>query len=164
MKETQVWSPGREDPLEKGMATPSSVLAWRIPWTEEPGRLQPWGCESDMTDWHFHGRYLGDLQKRKIMRVLKFQAMSIIKGQSWLQHAGAWEQQRSRLLCGLAQGKRRNNSCCLRNMTFGRGKKWEGETLLGLGGRHINFLTRFYRKQWSPYTGGLVIIQMISVI
>ena len=32
--------PGREDPLEKGMATLSSVLAWRIPWTEEPGRLQ----------------------------------------------------------------------------------------------------------------------------
>ena len=32
--------PGWEDPLEKGMATPSSILAWRIPWTEEPGRLQ----------------------------------------------------------------------------------------------------------------------------
>ena len=39
-QETQVWSLGREDPLEKGMATHSSVLAWRIPWTEEPGRLQ----------------------------------------------------------------------------------------------------------------------------
>ena len=32
--------PGQEDPLEKGMATHSSILAWRIPWTEEPGRLQ----------------------------------------------------------------------------------------------------------------------------
>ena len=39
MWEIQVRSLGREDPLEKGMATHSSILAWRIPWTEEPGRL-----------------------------------------------------------------------------------------------------------------------------
>ena len=39
--ETQIRSLGWEDPLEKGMATHSSILAWRIPWTEEPGRLQP---------------------------------------------------------------------------------------------------------------------------
>ena len=36
----QVQSLGQEDPLEEGMATPSSILAWRIPWTEKPGRLQ----------------------------------------------------------------------------------------------------------------------------
>ena len=36
----QVQSLGGEDPLEEGMATHSSILAWRIPWTEEPGRLQ----------------------------------------------------------------------------------------------------------------------------
>ena len=40
MQETQFRSLGREDPLEEGMATCSSVLAWRIPWTEEPGGLQ----------------------------------------------------------------------------------------------------------------------------
>ena len=40
MWETQVRSLGWEDPLEKEMATQSSILAWRIPWTEEPGRLQ----------------------------------------------------------------------------------------------------------------------------
>ena len=40
MRETQVRSLGQEDPLEKEMATHSSTLAWRIPWTEEPGRLQ----------------------------------------------------------------------------------------------------------------------------
>ena len=40
MQEMQVRSLGREDPLEKRMATRSSILAWRIPWTEEPGRLQ----------------------------------------------------------------------------------------------------------------------------
>ena len=39
MQETQVPSLGQEDPLEKGMATHSSILAWGIPWTEEPGRL-----------------------------------------------------------------------------------------------------------------------------
>ena len=40
IQDTQVWSLDREDPLEKGMATPSNTLAWRIPWTEEPDGLQ----------------------------------------------------------------------------------------------------------------------------
>ena len=40
IRETQVQSLGWEDPLEKGMATHCSILAWRMPWTEEPGRLQ----------------------------------------------------------------------------------------------------------------------------
>ena len=40
MQETQVQSLGWEDPLEKGMATHSSILVWRIPWAEEPGRLR----------------------------------------------------------------------------------------------------------------------------
>ena len=44
MQETWVRSLGQEDPLEKGMATHSSILAWRIPWTEELGRLQSMGC------------------------------------------------------------------------------------------------------------------------
>ena len=43
MQETQVQSLCREDPLEEGMATHSSTLAWRIPWTEELGRIQPVG-------------------------------------------------------------------------------------------------------------------------
>ena len=45
MQETQVPSLGREDPLQKGMATHSSVLAWRIPWAEEPGGLQSIGSQ-----------------------------------------------------------------------------------------------------------------------
>ena len=50
MQETWVQSPGHEDPLGKDMATHASVLAWRIPWTEEPGGLQSMGSqESDMT-------------------------------------------------------------------------------------------------------------------
>ena len=43
--ETQVRSLGQEDPLEKEMATHSSTLAWKIPWTEEPGRLQSMGSQ-----------------------------------------------------------------------------------------------------------------------
>ena len=45
MQETQVQSLGPEDPLEKGMATHSSILAWRIPWTEEPSGLQSMGSQ-----------------------------------------------------------------------------------------------------------------------
>ena len=45
MRETWVQSLGREDPLEKEMATHSSTLAWKIPWTEEPGRLQSMGSQ-----------------------------------------------------------------------------------------------------------------------
>ena len=45
MQETRVRSPGQEDPLEKEMATHSSTLAWKIPWTEEPGRLQSMGLQ-----------------------------------------------------------------------------------------------------------------------
>ena len=51
MPETQVRSLGQEDPLEREMATHSRVLTWRIPWTEEPGRLQSMGSQKspDMT-------------------------------------------------------------------------------------------------------------------
>ena len=45
MQETQVQSPGQEDPLEKGMAIHSSNVACRIPWTEEPGGLQSMGSQ-----------------------------------------------------------------------------------------------------------------------
>ena len=45
MQETQVQSLGREDLMEEEMATHSSILAWRIPWTEEPGRLQFMGSQ-----------------------------------------------------------------------------------------------------------------------
>ena len=45
MQETQVPSLGLEDPLVKGMATHSSITAWRTPWTEEPDRLQPMGSQ-----------------------------------------------------------------------------------------------------------------------
>ena len=51
MQETWVRSLGREEPLEKDMATHSSILAWRIPWTEEPGRLQSMGSQRVGHNW-----------------------------------------------------------------------------------------------------------------
>ena len=51
MKETQVWSLGWEDPLEKEMATHSSILPWKIPWTEELGRLQSMGSRRVRHGW-----------------------------------------------------------------------------------------------------------------
>ena len=51
MLETRVQSLGQEDPLEKEMATHSSTLAWKTPWTEEPVGYSPWGHkESDLTE------------------------------------------------------------------------------------------------------------------
>ena len=58
MQETRVRSLGQENPLEKGMETHSSILAWGIPWTEEPGGLQSMGSQKVGHDWvtnfHFH--------------------------------------------------------------------------------------------------------------
>ena len=45
IEDMQVQSLGQEDPLEEGMATHSNILAWRIPWTEEPGELQSMGWQ-----------------------------------------------------------------------------------------------------------------------
>ena len=50
MQETWIQSLGWEDPLEEGMAPHSSILAWRIPWTEKPGELQSMGSQSDTTE------------------------------------------------------------------------------------------------------------------
>ena len=56
IQEIWVQSLGREDALEKGMATHSSILAWRIPWTEEPGGLQSMGLQSQtrLSNYHIH--------------------------------------------------------------------------------------------------------------
>ena len=51
MRETRVWFLGREDPLEKETATHSSTLAWKIPWTDEPDRLQSMGSQRVGHDW-----------------------------------------------------------------------------------------------------------------
>ena len=51
---TQIWSLVREDSLQEGMSTHSSILAWRIPWTEETGRLQSMGLQRVRHDWATH--------------------------------------------------------------------------------------------------------------
>ena len=51
MQETQFWSLSWEDPLEKEMATHSSILAWRILWTQEPGGVQPMGSQEVSHNW-----------------------------------------------------------------------------------------------------------------
>ena len=49
LQDTRVWSLGREDPLEEEMATHSSILSWRIPWTEDPGGLLSIGVAKSQT-------------------------------------------------------------------------------------------------------------------
>ena len=51
MRETRIWSLGQEDPLEKEKATHFSILAWRIPWTGEPGGLQSMGSQRVGGNW-----------------------------------------------------------------------------------------------------------------
>ena len=63
-QETQVWTLGQEDPLEEGMAIPSSIFAWRIPWTEEPDGLQSMVSQRVGHDWatkHTHPTYTNSL-------------------------------------------------------------------------------------------------------
>ena len=74
MPETWVQSLGWEDPLEEGMATHSSVLAWRIPWTEEPGRLQSSGLQRVRHDC----RDLADMLNLFRNFQIVFQSSSII--------------------------------------------------------------------------------------
>ena len=57
IRETWVQSLGWKDPLEEGMATHSSILAWRIPWTEEPGGIQSMGSERVGHDWATKHKY-----------------------------------------------------------------------------------------------------------
>ena len=55
-KEVQIWPLGLEDSLEEGMATHSSILAWKILWTEEPGMLQAWHgskSQTQLSDWTY---------------------------------------------------------------------------------------------------------------
>ena len=82
MQETQeipVWLLDWEDPLEEGMATHSSVLAWRIPWTEEPGGLQSIGLQRvghDWGDWACTMEYCSALEKNEIWMDLEIIILS----------------------------------------------------------------------------------------
>ena len=67
MQETWVWSLGREDPLEEEMATYSSILARKIPWTEEPGRLQSMESQRIRHDWAKYSAYLSPASKHRLL-------------------------------------------------------------------------------------------------
>ena len=72
MRETQVQSLGWEDLLKKEMATHSSILAWKIPWTEEPGRLQSKGLQTDTTErLHFDFHCVNHLPAKALVSALK---------------------------------------------------------------------------------------------
>ena len=84
MQVARIQSLGGEDPLEEGMAMHSSILAWRIPWTEEPGSLQSWGRkELDTTEATEHARMprviIKDSNKSSCYQVRQF-GMPIIPG------------------------------------------------------------------------------------
>ena len=71
--EMQVQSLGQKDPLEEGMATHSSILAWKIPWTEEPGGLQSIGSErvrNDSNDLACRHPFLGASQLASVVKNL----------------------------------------------------------------------------------------------
>ena len=130
MQETWVWSLGREDPLEKEMATHSSTLAWRIPWMEEPSRYSPRGCkELDVTEWlHF----FSPLSKTLSLQSWEFR--ELLLGQSW--------------------------ECCSPNQCWGLSKipgqgktpRTRGQVVMNLGmveGRQERQLTQDkFRKHW----------------
>ena len=109
MQETRVWSLGREDPLEKRMATHFSFLAWRVPGTEEPGRLQSMGPQRVRHDWmtftplylrsmHSQGRtciiipvlLMRQWQPRSYSNLIKLEYTSSIKNP--LQHTASLDQ------------------------------------------------------------------------
>ena len=75
MQETWVQSLGREDPLEKEMATHSNILVWEIPWTEEPGAIQPVGSKSrhnlETNTFTFLSNWRALSQKVEILKYLE---------------------------------------------------------------------------------------------
>ena len=91
MAETWVWSLGWKDPLEEGMTTHSGILAWRIPWTEEPGGLQSMGSQRVGRDWEVRGiqewglHYQWELWVKKVTLPQHF-----LLSQDDMKHAWLW--------------------------------------------------------------------------
>ena len=98
MRETRVRSLGREDPLEKEMATHSSILAWRIPWREEPGRLQSMGSQRVRHDW------ATSLSRTFFQKVRRHSSKRV--GKLWNGHFTEWEREFTKnkdCCCSVAQ-------------------------------------------------------------
>ena len=98
MRETRVRSLGREDPLEKEMATHSSILAWRIPLREEPGRLQSMGSQRVRHDW------ATSLSRTFFQKVRRHSSKRV--GKLWNGHFTEWEREFTKnkdCCCSVAQ-------------------------------------------------------------
>ena len=83
MQETCAQSLGREDPLEKQMATHSSILAWRKPWTEKPGELQPTGLQRVKHNWAtntFFSSWKEEIEREAMGRHIKNNKIISVKG------------------------------------------------------------------------------------
>ena len=98
MQETQVQSLGQEAPLEKGMATHSSTLAWRIPWTEEPGRLQSMGLQRVGHDWATSLSYIYTPYWFFLWRALT-QSCSQSTSDDWVQNSWTWALKKDTCSC-----------------------------------------------------------------
>ena len=74
-----IWSLGAEDPLEKEMETHSSTLAWKIPWTEEPGRLQSLGLQRVGHDWvTMHNKMFSTCSTFLLLKIIKCQEIRTV--------------------------------------------------------------------------------------
>ena len=87
MRETRVQSLGQEDPLEKGMATHSSILAWEIPWTKEPGGLRN---ESENTEQLTRYYHIWMAKIKKILTVLSIEDLKQPKPSYFLSGKAKW--------------------------------------------------------------------------
>ena len=113
MRQTRVQSLGREDPLEKEMAIHSSILAWRIPWTEKPSRLQSTGSQRVRHDWATSPPYLTLSTEVPLIKAMVFPA--IMYGcESWTIRIDAFELWCWRRLLRVPWAARRLNQSVLK--------------------------------------------------
>ena len=130
MQDTRVWSLDWEDPLEKGMATYSSILAWRIPWTEEPGGLQSMGLQRDEHNWATN-----TILYYRLLKMLRYRC----------------NQGKHRSPNG---GSGKEPTCQCRKCKWHGFNPWLGKILLKEGMEtHSSFLS--YRIPWTEEPGGL---------
>ena len=94
MRETRVRSLGWEDPLEKEMAIHSRTIAWKIPWTEEPGRLQPLGSQRVRHDWATSLHFLSQEGPKRFCSVTSLPSPELDPGIASLRKAGLGFQDR----------------------------------------------------------------------
>ena len=86
MKETQVLSLGREDPLEEGMATPSTILVWKTSWSEEPGGLHsPWSRKKEDRTQYTQHSLQGVINNTKIFLAVLEAGEFSTRGSAWSQ-------------------------------------------------------------------------------